>query len=298
MKFYNYLLLVVGHKLQYKMQTTNWVYAFASTIGNSHIMENIPCQDFCMVQNYKNFMISVVADGAGSCKNSDKGAMQVCSFALYHFENAITKQNWLINNELPTEENWHKLAKQTLFEIRKDLDRYSMSNDLDFKSLSCTVIVVIALQNGLLVTHIGDGRAGYCNQNDEWFSMMIPFHGQEANETVFITSEIWNDNVVDNYIESRVISENVKAFCLLSDGCEKASFECNLYDEEQEIYYDPNIPFKDFFHKNINLHLPNLYKQNKSQEEINNLWKSFLTSGNEKLRIEPDDKTIILAVKI
>ena len=94
-----------------------------------------------------------------------------------------------------------------------------------------------------------------------------------------------------------MITENVKAFCLLSDGCEKASFECNLYDKDKEIYFDPNIPFKEFFHKNVNVHLPNMHKEGKTQEQINELWHNFLMSGNPKLKVELDDKTMILAVK-
>jgi hypothetical protein len=58
------------------------------------------------------------------------------------------------------------------------------------------------------------------------------------------------------------------------------------------------LPYKDFFHKNVHIHLPNFQAAGKSQEEINQLWEKFLTSGNEKLKNEPDDKTIVLAVKI
>lgn len=280
------------------MQPPKWICAYSSVIGNSHITENIPCQDFCNIGNYEKFMISIVSDGAGSCINSDKGSKQVCEFALYHFESEIKKQDWYKSNEIPSQEVWHLFAKQILLSVTKDLENYSKNNDLPFKSLSCTVIIVIALENYLLVTHIGDGRAGYCNQEDDWFSMITPFHGKEANETVFITSDIWHNGVIDIYLESRVITENVKAFCLLSDGCEKASFECNLYDQDKDIYSDPNTPFKEFFHKNVNVHLPNMHKEGKTQEQINELWHSFLTEGNPKLKTEFDDKTMILAVKL
>lgn len=279
------------------MQQPNWIFAFASVIGNSHISENIPCQDFCKVENRDNFSIAVVCDGAGTCINSQIGSKQVTDFCIYHFEKLIKKQKWDNQNELPTQEIWHNEAKSTLYLIKEDLDRFSMSNDLDFKSLSCTVIVTIALSHGLLVTHIGDGRAGYCNMNNEWLPTIIPLHGELANQTVFITSDIWNNEIIDTYIESNVIKDDVKAFCLLSDGCEKASFECNLFDQETETYFDPNKPYPLFFNPNIKI-LPELHKQNKTQEEINTLWETFLRKGNEKLKIEPDDKTLILGVRV
>lgn len=127
--------------------------------------------------------------------------------------------------------------------------------------------------------------------------MMVPFHGHEANETVFITSEIWYDEVIDSYLGCNIIKNDVKAFCLLSDGCEKAAFECNLYDEEKETYYDPNRPYVPFFQSNIDA-IPKLFDSGKSQLEINDAWRRFLTDGNEKLKIESDDKTIILGVKV
>ena len=278
------------------MHRPNWIFAYASVIGNSHISENIPCQDSCRVVDFETFSIAVVSDGAGSCVNSHIGSRQVSDFCLYHFEKAVKNNKWHLQDELPTEVIWHKVSKNTLSEIREDLGRFSMNYELDYKSLSCTVIVIIAMNNGLLVTHIGDGRAGYCNSNKEWKPIITPFHGELANQTVFITSEIWNEDVIDNYIESNVIEDDVISFCLLSDGCEKASFECNLYNQENEIYFDPNIPYSLFFNPNLKI-LTELHEQNKSQDEINKLWESFLIAGNEKLRSEPDDKTLILAVK-
>ena len=156
--------------------------------------------------------------------------------------------------------------------------------------------MVITLNDGLLVTHIGDGRAGYLNAADEWHALITPFHGSEANETVFITSDIWSDDIIDTYLSADVVAGEVKAFCLLSDGCEKAAFECNLYDAENEVYYDPNRPFPLFFKSNIDI-IPKLFENGLSQDEVNTNWQAFLAGGNETLKTESDDKTLILAVK-
>ncbi|RRB02050.1 PP2C family serine/threonine-protein phosphatase [Larkinella rosea] len=277
------------------MQQTDWIFAFASVIGNSHISENIPCQDACRVGVFDKFTVSVVTDGAGSCKNSHLGSNQVSDFCIYHAEKLITRQGWV--TEFPNQEVWHDTAKQILITVRKDLENYSIEHDIDFKSLACTVIMAISLPDGLLITHIGDGRAGYCTQEGQWLPMITPFHGEVANETVFITSDIWNDDLVDLYIESNVISGQVSAFCLLSDGCEKAAFEVNLYNSDKSIYYDPNRPFPAFFNPN-RTGLTKLHEQLKSQDDINNLWAEFLTAGTEKLRLETDDKTMVLGVKI
>lgn len=278
------------------MNNTEWVFAFASSKGNAHISANIPCQDTCSVEIFDNFSISIVSDGAGSCINSDKGSKVVVDFCNYHFSKLIKQYKWNDKTDLPSRDLWHKTAKFALNNVFDDLNKYSITEKLEFKSLSCTVIVIIALDSGLLVTHIGDGRAGYCTQDLEWKPLISPFKGELANQTVFITSEIWDEEIIDNYIESDVVSGQIYAYCLLTDGCEKASFECNLFDSDTQCYYDPNRPFGAFFNPNIKI-LIKLFQDGKNQDDINELWNAFLTSGNEKLKIEPDDKTMILAVK-
>lgn len=279
------------------MDSFNWCFAFASAPGNSHIRENIPCQDSCDLKEFDNFIIAVVADGAGSCKHSDQGSKTVVDSSLYQFEKLVKDKGWNKDYKLPNEELWHKCAKQTLFTIKEDLIKYSLSHELELNSLSCTIIVVIVFTNGFLITHIGDGRAGYCNSNLEWSSSMNPVNGEFANQTVFITSNIWDEDIVDDYVKSKVINDEVKAFCLLTDGAENASFECNLYDTEKKIFYDPNKPYAPFFNPNVK-QLKQLNFELKSQEEINELWERFLLQGNSKLEKEEDDKTIVLGVRL
>ena len=278
-----------------EMQRDKWFFAFASVIGNSHITDNLPCQDACHVEQFDTFSVAIVADGAGSCKNSHIGSKQVVEFCVYHFAKLINEQDWV--NDFPNKEVWYSAAKETLRSVRMDLEKYSITNDLPFKSLACTVILALCLPDGLLVSHIGDGRAGYFSPSTKWKAMIMPFHGQEANETVFITSDIWDDDTLtDRYVESLVINEPVDAFCLLSDGCEKSSFEVNLYDTEKKVFFDPNRPFAPFLDPNRTA-LLQFSEQQKSQEDINALWAKFLTDGTEKLRIETDDKTLLLGVR-
>ncbi len=276
----------------------DWSYLYAFVQGKGHLEENSPCQDYCNVFQHENYTICVVSDGAGSCENSHIGSRNATLSAGRHFSVLIEAQNWHKSIEVPLEE-WHKIALKGFKAIRDDLETISIQG-YELKSLSCTLIVTIQLKNKLLVTHIGDGRAGYCNLKDEWNAMITPYKGSYSNETVFITSDIWQDETVLNkYIESRIIEEKIKAFCLLTDGCENAAFECYKMDHEAQIPIDVNRPFKDFFHENVNVHIPNLVKAQKNQHEIdlNKIWESFLMNGNDTLKNENDDKTMILAVK-
>ena len=166
---------------------------------------------------------------------------------------------------------------------------------LKIKNLSSTLILVIYSPLGLLVTHIGDGRCGFCNQQQEWKAAIRPWRGEYANETVFISSDIWEPNSLDQFIESRVIAEPVSAFALLSDGCERHSFICNVWDEASQKYIDPNQPFDKFFNPIVkNFH--QMYAGKLKYPQIEEKWAKFLLEGNQKLKNEPDDKTMVVGI--
>lgn len=277
----------------------DWHYLHAFVQGKGHVEENIPCQDYCNVFYHTNYTICIVSDGAGSCENSHIGSINATMSANTHFSKLIEEKKWHNPKIKIKPEEWHKLSIKGLKAIKNDLEIISMSHGCKLKSLSCTLIITIHFKDKLLVTHIGDGRAGYCNFKDEWNAMIKPYKGSYSNETVFITSDIWQDEAtLNNYIESRIITEKIKAFCLLTDGCENASFECYKINEVSAIPEDINKPFRDFFYENINIHIPNLVKAGKTPAELNDIWKSFLKNGNDTLKNESDDKSMILAVRI
>jgi len=276
----------------------DWKYLYASVQGKSHIEESIVCQDCCDVFSHNNYSICVVSDGAGSCVNSHIGSRDTTKFAITHFSKLIEEKKWNKGKAKITNDEWLLEAQKTLRQVRDDLEKSNLTGS-SFETLSCTLIVVIQLKNKLLLTHIGDGRAGYCTTKNEWFSMMTPYIGSYSNQTVFITSNIWEDETnLNKYIESTIIDvQNIKAFCLLSDGCENASFECYKFNEELQMPEDLNKPYKDFFDLNVNVNIPNLIKEGKEEQELNEIWASFLKEGNAALKNENDDKTMILAIK-
>src|ERR1043166_3667928 len=131
-------------------------------------------------------------------------------------------------------------------EARNNLLAFAKEKGYEFSSLACTIIVVIYTPNGLLVTHVGDGRAGYCLEG-EWKPLIVPHKGEEANQTIFLSSKIWAQD--DSFImsgvpvpESKVVEGKVAAFTLMSDGCEHHAFECSKIDPTTHRWSDPNLP--------------------------------------------------------
>jgi hypothetical protein len=269
-----------------------WNLVSASVTGNSHIENDIPCQDAHKIKklNHK-WGIAVTADGAGSFRYSHLGSRETVEIAIQVFTDLIEREQWIQKKEIPTEETWKLLAKSSLKTIRDKLKEYADENELDFSQIGCTLIVVIYTPYGLLVTHVGDGRAGYLNDKNEWLAAIDPFEGDEVGTTVFINLNIWNN---DEFIESRIIKDKVKAFTLMSDGCESISWQTVQLDKKNKKFVVINKPFPDFFNNSLNV-LKKMKKSKLSDKEVNEKWANYLTNGHPKLIEERDDKTMILA---
>jgi hypothetical protein len=284
-------------------EKNEWFVVSASATGRSH-EGRLPCQDnhYCTAINTK-WGIAISCDGAGSATNSHLGSAHVANeLAMKSFKELVINNGWHQSNALPSQEQWSLLARGACMKIHADLEQFARNSQINLNSLACTLIVVIYSPFGLLVTHIGDGRAGYCNEQLEWKSIITPHKGEEANQTIFITSSKWITN--PDFImsgkpvpESNVITEKPIAFTALSDGCELHSFECSLMDATNNKWYDPNTPYAKFFNPLVkNLRLMNDSKT--SPEGANNKWRKFIESGTNGLEFEPDDKTMILGINI
>lgn len=275
-----------------------WIIIGASVQGSGHVSMNLPCQDSCGYKYLQDgWGIAVTADGAGSAKNSQVGAAIAVKRAIMHFEKLIRRENWMTDGVLPTEARWMRVSYSCLKLIRDEIEAFAKQRDIEFNTLGSTIIVVVHSPSGLLVCHIGDGRAGYKDMNGNWHSLITPHKGDEANQTLFITSEFWNIPFYETsgvtVPEARVIAEKVAAFVLMSDGCENTSWKCNQYDQKTNKYYDPNLPHQPFFDSVVNT-LQSFREDKIAEEERKSKWMSFLRNGNGSFSKESDDKTMIV----
>ena len=273
----------------------NWTVVGSSVIGNSHISMELPCQDNCKYAYVKNgWGIAITSDGAGSVAHSDIGSRIVVERGIHYFRNVIDQKKWAEDSILPSEAEWVSIAYTTLKAIRDDMEKLASAKGVEFKSLSATAIVVIHSPKGFLVTHVGDGRAGYQDDSKEWKALITPHKGEEANQTIFMTSEFWN---LPYYVmsgvmvpESHVVPCNPIAFTLMSDGCEHTSWNCYTCNKDTGIYSDPNLPHAGFFNAVTEKLSDGITPETKMR------WGKFLTAGNSSFANEPDDKTMIVGV--
>ena len=291
-----------------------WIVVGDSVAGNTHVRKGIPCQDNYYHESLgSGWGIAIVADGKGSASNSHVGSELVArDFGPELFKEVIRYKKWIEKDELPSDEDWHQTAKKVLYKVKEKMQAYVEEEELPFslsqtnkkeegrplRAIACTVIVAIYSPKGILVTHIGDGRAGYKDESGEWKAMMEPLEGEEAGQTAFITSEeVWLSKYIDEYIESRIIREPPAAFALMSDGCEYQAFKCHerVSDDTERKWKPANEPHREFFEPLVK-NLRQMEADGASTEEIKDKWTRFLKEGNEKLKEEGDDKTMVLGV--
>lgn len=287
-------------KTTFAVDANKWIVVGASVIGNGHISAKLPCQDNHKYESLgESWGIAIVSDGAGSAEYSHVGSRIVAERGIVHFKALIEKEGWLKNNELPTDAKWLQTSYSTLKAIRNDMEAFAKAQNISLKSLYATVIVVIHTPDGILATHVGDGRAGYKNQKDEWKALITPHKGEEANQTIFLPSDFWN---TPNYVmsgvlvpESVVIREKPFAFTLMSDGCENSAWQYYIKNEKTGKFYDPNEPHPAFF-DSLSETLHSFHKDKIELKEQEEKWVNFITAGNDSLKNEADDKTMIIGV--
>src|SRR5437868_820251 len=72
-------------------QHNSWRGVGVSVRGLSHVKSDLPCQDYAQWLSVAGeFFIGAVADGAGSAKESERGAKIACSAAISFLEKELS----------------------------------------------------------------------------------------------------------------------------------------------------------------------------------------------------------------
>lgn len=268
-----------------------WLLLAHSAIGRQHVKNGAPCQDaHRLIPVEAGRGVAVVCDGAGSAKESQLGAWLAANRAAHLFKDHMLATGWRFPADL---DEWRAASHGLMLQTAGFLHRVAAAAHREFKALACTVIVVVYSPCGALVCHIGDGRAALRDGLGIWRAAMTPFKGEEANQTIFITSDLWRENPA--FLGCHLFEQPITGFALMSDGCETHAFQINRYDEENGIYIQLNDPYPPFFEP-LRTQLLELHQQGHPQAKLDEEWREFIESGTRGLRLEPDDKTMILGI--
>jgi serine/threonine protein phosphatase PrpC len=206
-------------------ENKKWCVASATARGRGHIKHGVPCQDKVAeyVTNHSSgvFYGVALADGAGSCKFSDKGAEFI--------SNTILKK---IQSEFKKTYDSKKLTEILTGYIEKELKLFSEKKKINMKDLSSTLLFVVMKNNKFIIGHIGDGVIGGLMNNGRIHVLSEPENGEFHNSTYFTTSK---NNKHRLRIKKGTVKEII-GFILMSDGTSES-----LYDHNEKKLTKANI---------------------------------------------------------
>jgi hypothetical protein len=247
-----------------------WRIIGASTIGRSHELTEMRCQDAHRVVLVPlpdgEVVVASVADGAGSALYGHIGALTATATAT-----GLVEAYLLACGAAQVEEDdlirILQLTRDAVFEEARERNH-------EPRELASTLLLLVLLPDRTLAAHIGDGAIIVDDGTLRVLSW--PEQGEYANMTVFLTME----NAVENARLYR--AEPVTRFAIFSDGLQSLA----LSYATQEVY----TPF-------IESMLKPLGNPEADSVKLEGALAAYLTSEAINKRTD-DDKTLVLGIRI
>ena len=255
-----------------------WRTLCQSVIGSFHAQAGLPCQDYGAYKVLgQDVLIGAMADGAGSAKHSDLGAKKTVEASLQFMAHSFDGENLEktafaeTGTESDLREIFQRLFPQLLAHIQQTLEEYARKEQLDFKDLATTLLVVLVTSKWLAAMQIGDGFIVFKTVGGNYQLLFQPDKGEYINETTFVTSS----NALQD-IQIQVVAEPVAFICVATDGVEKVSVNYKTWE-----------PYPPFFQP-----LEEYLQQ--TETPLDEDLKEFL-EREDLNKLTTDDKTLLLA---
>ncbi len=190
---------------------SDWVASAVAERGLGHLANDLPCQDVTLADEAGDVSAITLADGAGSAKLSDIGALVVAESAL-----AILLDQF---DDLYYGEE-EEVKSFTIDTILTNLSIRANQENADLRDLSSTLLCVAVKGERYVAMHVGDGVIGVM-QGDELKVLSYPSNGEYANETVFVNSQEAQYDM--RLMRGRAAA--ISGFVLMSDGSEQSLYD-------------------------------------------------------------------------
>ncbi len=249
----------------------NWRVAQASVIGQSHLNQSTVCQDRLLTQTIETtdgeILIAVVADGAGSTTDGQRGAEIACNY----FVSQVSELLKLASVKSLTEDfgrRWIAFYQQRIAEL-------SLEEKKEMREYATTFIGAVVGKNAAVFYQVGDGGAVFSpnGKPSSYQFSIVPTESEYINQTEFLT-----DEAAANSLRFVCVEETIEDLILFSDGIFAVAVD-----------YQTGRPHEPFLMPMI---AP--LRSGNVSNDLNEKLEKFLASPriNEKT---DDDKTIILA---
>lgn len=250
-----------------------WKVVSASVVGTSHTEANIPCQDDCYSEiirgvDGQNYLVCVVADGAGSAKEGGKGAELACLVSLSGIEASLNA----VTSFQPTA----PIVREWVEAVRRAIHEEAQARSLTARDFACTLLAAVVGPGGAVFFQIGDG-AIVASSGYSYGVVFWPESGPYANMTYFVTDE---DAL--EHLQVAITSARVDEVALFSDGLQRLA-----------LSFEQLAPHAPFFEPMLGV----LRKRNAGEcDDLGEQLAQFLGSTRINERTD-DDKTLVLATR-
>lgn len=172
-------------------------------VGKSNQNRNYECQDYGIVINEEDFICGILADGAGSKKNSLAGAKMVVNATRRVLQNTMEKELGL-----------QEIKKEIIVSC---MQQYP-TNKEEKHEMASTLLFYAVYKNRAIWGNIGDGIIiGCCGKQTTIIADAE--NGEYVNQTYFMT-----DDNVERHLrmgEETVIEQEARTVFLMTDGIAK-----------------------------------------------------------------------------
>ena len=196
----------------------NWKQTAIEVTGKDHLALNEVCQDRTYYVKNNGVHVIALADGAGSRKRSEIGAMivtkKISEFLVKNFYNVYMGLEKSGKTEAVYLEELKTFKKFIINILVNELNNYP---NVPLNELSSTLLFFAIKDDKYIVGHIGDGVIGGVFEESETLTIETlsePHNGGAPNITFFVTDS-------DAYENLRISSGeaiNLRGVILMSDG--------------------------------------------------------------------------------
>lgn len=123
-----------------------WSSIHASVCGQAHTKSGLNNQDSCLCQQEADFLVQIVSDGMGSCKNAKEGAEASCQAVL-----KIIKEYIKDGNESDVFSHPYTFLEEIYRARAEMLCQYGLDNT------NSTCLFIIVFSDRVFMAQLGDG---------------------------------------------------------------------------------------------------------------------------------------------
>ena len=166
------------------------------------------CRVFTM-PNGSEVLVAVASDGAGTARRADEGSALACSLFIQEMEALFGADTESDVSEITKEflTNW-------IISFQREVTIRAEHENLRARDYACTLVAVIAGEQGAVFAQIGDGAIVVsAEEPDEYCYVFWPQNGEYANETYFATEPEAHARMQYGYVPRRI-----NEVAVLTDG--------------------------------------------------------------------------------